>query len=40
VTLENPSVTAVPEPGTLALLAIGLVVVGRRWRRKSDQPLC
>jgi hypothetical protein len=34
VTLENPTVTEVPEPSTLALFAAGLVLSGRCWRRK------
>ena len=36
----SPSVTAVPEPSTVALLAIGLTVTGiRRSRRKSSTSL-
>jgi hypothetical protein len=34
VTVENPSVTEAPEPATLALLATGLLLSPRRWRRR------
>jgi len=37
VTLENPTVTSVPEPGTLALFATGLMLfVGRRRQRRAS----
>ena len=35
VTLENPSVTPVPEPGTLALVATGLLLSRLRRQKKS-----
>jgi hypothetical protein len=34
VTVENPTVTSVPEPGTLALFATGLLLFGRRWQKR------
>jgi PEP-CTERM motif-containing protein len=37
VTLENPTVSSVPEPGTLALLATGLLFAGQRWQRKPSR---
>ena len=37
VTVENPSVTTVPEPGTLALFATGLVLCGRRWQQRTSR---
>src|SRR5262245_58997918 len=36
--LDNITATAVPEPGTLALLGIGLVGAARRLRRRSTAP--
>jgi len=34
VTVENPTVTTVPEPATVAMLATGLLLSHRRWRRR------
>ena len=37
ITIRGTSVSPVPEPGTMALLGVGLLICGRLLRRKKEE---